>query len=64
VHDEAQRDRGDGAGVAARLRCRAPVRPGGAGAGLPGADRRPRALAGRDHRLRRGVAAAQRRLAG
>ena len=32
--------------------------------GLRRADRRPRSVAGGDHRLRRGVAAAQRRLAG
>ena len=41
-----------------------PVRAGRPGRRLPRADRRARALAGRDHRLRRGVAAAQRRLAG
>ena len=64
LHDEAERDRRDGAGVAARLLRGAPVRPGGAGTRLPRADRRPGAVAGRDHRLRRGVAAAERRLAG
>ena len=65
VHDEAQRDRRDGADLAGRssrtcTRSRRPSRP----PGYLRADRRPRALAGRDHRLRRGVAAAQRRLAG
>ena len=40
------------------------VRAGGADRGLSRTDRRPRAHAVRDHRLRRGVAAAQRRLAG
>ena len=64
LHHEAQRGRRDGAGVAAGLRRDPPVRAGGAGAGLPLADRGPGALAGRDHRLRRGVAAAERRLPG
>ena len=41
-----------------------PFAPAEQARGLPGADRRPRALAGRDHRLRRGHPAAQRRLAG
>ena len=36
-----------------------PFAPADAGRGLPRDVRRPRALAGRDHRLRRGVAAAQ-----
>ena len=42
----------------------APVRPGRADPGLPRADQRAGAGAGRDHRLRRGVAAAQRRVPG
>ena len=42
----------------------APVRPGLADRGHPLADRRPVAVAVRDHRLRRGLPAAQRRLAG
>ena len=42
----------------------APVRPGRADRGHPRADRRPVGVAVRDHRLRRGVAAAQRRVAG
>ena len=42
----------------------APVRAGRPGRGLSRAHRRPRADAVRGHRLRRGVAAAQRRLAG
>ena len=41
-----------------------PVRPPRPGRGLPGADPRARGDARRDHRLRRRVAAAQRRLAG
>ena len=64
VHDEAQRDHRDGADHLARVRPHPSVRAGRAGRRLPRADRRPRALAGRDHRLRRGVAAAERRLAG
>ena len=62
VHDEAQRDDRDGADHLARS---SPActrsRPLEQAAGYRRADRRPRALAGRDHRLRRGVAAAQRR---
>ena len=42
----------------------APVRPGRPGGRLPGADRVARAPAGRAHRLRRGLGAAERRLAG
>ena len=42
----------------------APLRPGGPGSGLCQADRRPRLVAGRDHRVRGGVATAERRLAG
>ena len=65
VHDEAQRHHRDGADHLARVREHAPVRAG---------RRRPRAtrelvdpaggVAGRDHRLRRGQRAAERRLAG
>ena len=44
----------------ARVRRPAPVRPGRRHRGLPRADRRPGALAGRADRVRRGVAAAQR----
>ena len=54
----------DDPGHVARVRRAASVRAGGAGRGLSRADRRPRAHAVRVHRLRRGVAAAQRRLAG
>ena len=64
VHDEAQRDRGDGADHVAGVRPHAPVRADRPGARLPRAVRRSRALAGGDHRLRRGVAAAQRGFAG
>ena len=64
VHDEAQRDDRDGAGDQPRLRAGASVRAVRSDRRLPRAVRRPRALAGRDHRLRRDLAAAQRRLAG
>ena len=46
------------------LRRHASVRPARPGATATALDRRARAMAGRDHRLRRGVAAAQRRVAG
>ncbi len=64
VHDEAQCDVRDAAGDVAGIRRAASVRPAGTGAGLSGAHRRPRENALRDHRLRRRVAAAERRLAG
>ena len=64
VHDEAQRDRRDGAGHVARVRAASIRSRRSSRRGLPRAVRRPRALARRDHRLRRGVAAAERRLAG
>ena len=64
VHDEAQRHRRDDADHLAGVREHAPVRAGRPGRGLRRAVRRPRARAVRDHRLRRGVAAAQRRFAG
>ncbi len=64
VHDEAQRDDRDGADQQSRLRPGAPVRAGRPVRRLHPAVRRPAGLAGRDHRLRRDLAAAQRRLAG
>ena len=64
VHDEAQRHHRDDPGHLARVRRHPPVRPRRPGRRLPRAHRRARVGAGRDHRLRRGVAAAQRRLAG
>ena len=64
VHDEAQRHHRDGAGQPARLRRPAPVRARGGRGRLPRAGRRPRGLAGRGHRLRPGLDAAERRLAG
>ncbi len=63
VHHEAQRDGGDDPRHLARVRAPASVRARRPGAGLRGAHRRSRAHAVRDHGLRRGVAAAQRRLA-
>ena len=64
LHDEAQRRRRDGADHLARVRRRCTrSRPLDRPTGYAAADRRPRGLAGRDHRLRRRVAAAQRRLA-
>ncbi len=64
VHDEAERDDGDGPDHVARVRRDPPVRAARPDGGLPAAVPRPRGLAGRDHRLRRGLAPAQRRLAG
>ena len=64
VHDEAQRHRRDAPGDVAGARAAAPVRAGGPGPRLPRAVRRARALARRDHRLRRRVAAAERGRAG
>ncbi len=64
VHHEAQRDHGDGADHLARVRRDPPLRARRAGRRLHRADRRPRALAVRDHGVRRGVAPAQRRVAG
>ena len=64
VHDEAERGGRDGADHLAAVRQPAPVRPAGPGARLRQADRRPRHLAGRDHRVRGRVAAAERRLPG
>ena len=64
VHDEAQRGRRDGAGDLAGVRRAAPVRAGRPGRRVHRADHQPGAGAGRDHRVRRGVRAAQRRVAG
>ena len=64
VHDEAQRRDRDGGGVVAGVLARASVRARGRRARLPRDDRAARGLARRGHRLRRGVAAAERRLAG
>ena len=64
VHDEAQRDDRDAGRVVARVLDDPPVRAARPGRRLRHADRRPRALAVRDHRLRRRLAAAERRLAG
>ncbi len=51
LHDEAQRDHGDGAGLAARVRRPPPLRTGRGRRGVPLTDRRPRDVAGRGHRL-------------
>ena len=64
LHDEAQRDLRDDPGDLARARQAPPVRAGRPGPRLPRDVRRPRAVAGRDHRVRRGVAPAQLRRAG
>ena len=64
LHDEAQRDLRDDPGDLARARQAPPVRAGRPGPRLPRDVRRARALAGRDHRVRRGVAPAQLRRAG
>ena len=64
VHDEAQRRHRDGRDHLAGVRGPAPVRAGRAGPRLRAADRRAVRRPGRDHRLRRGQRAAQRRLAG
>ncbi|MCO5571870.1 hypothetical protein L7F22_025618 [Adiantum nelumboides] len=60
VHDEAQRRRRDGGGHLAAVRRPAPARAGVRHRRHPGDDRPAGDLAGRPHRLRRGVAAAQR----
>ena len=64
LHDEAQRDDRDAGRLVARVLDDPPVRPARPGRRLRHADPRPRALAVRDHRLRRRLAAAERRLAG
>ncbi len=64
VHDEAQRRDRDGRGLVARVLARAPVRPRGGRARIPRDDRAARDVAGRGHRLRRGLAPAERRFAG
>ena len=64
LHHEAQRHHRDDPGDVARVRHDPPVRPARPGRRLPGADRRAGGLAGRDHRLRRGVGPAQRRFPG
>ena len=56
LHDEAERDHRDGADHLARVRRDPPLRPAGPGRGLPDADRAAGGLAGRGHRLRRGLA--------
>ena len=60
VHHEAQRGGRDGADHLARIRRPAPVRARRRRRGHPRTDRRPRTLAGRAHRLRGGLPAAQR----
>ena len=64
LHDEAQRDHRDGADQPARLRRPPPLRARPGRHRLPRARRRRRAVAGRGHRLRPGLGAAQRRLPG
>ena len=64
VHDEAQRDDRDAGRLVAGVLDDPPVRAARPGRRLRHADPRPRALAVRDHGLRRGLAAAERRLAG
>ena len=64
LHDEAQRDDRDAGRLVARVLDDPPVRAARPGRRLRHADRRPRALAVRDHGLRRRLAAAERRLAG
>ena len=64
VHDEAQRHVRDDPGDVAAVRRAPPVRAGRPGEGLPRDVRAARGLARRDHRLRRGVAAAELRSAG
>ena len=59
LHDEAQRRRGDDAGELAEHRQPASVRAGRPFRRLPRHDRRAGALARRNHRLRRRLAAAQ-----
>ena len=64
VHDEAQRHHRDDADHVARVREPAPVRARRSGRRVRRTVRRARSRAVRDHRVRRGVAPAQRRLAG
>ncbi len=64
LHDEAQRNGGDDPGHLARLRQDPSLRADLPDRGLHRADRATRGLAGRDHRLPRRLAAAQRRRAG
>ncbi len=64
VHDEAERGDRDAAGHLGALQPRASVRAGRPGAGLRADLPRARSGAVRDHRLRRGVAAAELRRAG
>ena len=64
LHDEAQRDDRDAGRLLARVLNDPPVRAARPGRRLRHPDRRPRALAVRDHGVRRRLAAAQRRLAG
>ncbi len=64
LHDEAERDGGDGAGDLAGLRRHPPVRAGGPDGGLRHDDRPAVRLAGGGDRVRGGVAAAERRVAG
>ena len=61
VHDEAQRDDGDGADHVARVRQPAPVRAVRRQRRAAGADRRPGGVARGDHGLRRRQRAAERR---
>src|SRR5215475_11387362 len=64
VHDEAERCGGDGGHHVAGVRRHPPVRPSRADGRLRRADRPAGGVAGGDHRLPRGVAAAERRVAG
>ena len=64
LHDEAERDRRDDPALAARLRRHPPVRAARADRGLRRGHRAPVGMAARRDRLRRGLAAAERRLAG
>ena len=64
LHHEAQRGRRDGADHLAGVLPPASVRACVGHAGAAQADRRPGDLADRDHRVRRGVAAAERGVAG
>ncbi len=64
VHDEAQRRRRDGTDHLAGVRAPAPIRAGVRQQGSAAADCRSGNLAGADDRLRRGLATAQRRIAG
>jgi hypothetical protein len=64
VHHEAQRRQRNDPGDLGRVRRPAPVRPGRAKRRLPATDRRTGSHALRRHRLRRDVAAAERRFPG